>query len=263
MHTIEVEQAVFASSDHGTMKGYQLVAKSAGIDREISGELCRWSPTSFSNDPSKWALNVFPVSQDLTAVTRTVLGGPEYSNRGALQIVTSILLPRLDQLEHYDFDGATFAKTALAMGNLRLPLDLEIGELPKVILPDRPIVDPDLASIPREKDENLERLLDKTSKLIIQSRRVALVGLQDHIDAVSGLLIRLPVPKRKAFSFTTGLTPSVRRPFQAHFLDHVEPKTQRVFDSQDIVVLDSHDDYTVSRRQSAFIPLAKKASCGA
>ena len=34
MSHLKIEQAIFTSADNATMKGYQLVARSAGVDRD-------------------------------------------------------------------------------------------------------------------------------------------------------------------------------------------------------------------------------------
>jgi hypothetical protein len=128
--TTRVEQAIFASSDRGSVKGYQLVAKSSGVDRATSQELCRWAPSQIpSSDPSQWTINYFPVSDDFVAVTRTVLGGPEYSSRGGTQVVTLILILRDEQFLSYGCNSILVAKTALAMGCLKLPSEMTCEQL--------------------------------------------------------------------------------------------------------------------------------------
>ncbi len=122
--TMKVEQAVFASSDRGRMDGYQVIAKSSGVDSRACKELCRWAPTRApSHDPKKWTINYYPVSDDSIAVTRTVLGGPEYSCRGGTQVVTMILLLHNEQFISYDCNSIAVARTALMLGYLRLPLE--------------------------------------------------------------------------------------------------------------------------------------------
>ena len=117
--TTVVDQAVFASSDRGRIKGYQLVSASSGVDRACSQELCRWAPTQFpTDDPDTWTINFFPVSRDLFAVTRTVLGGPEYSGRGGMQVVTLILLLRDDQFAAYGCNPIAVAKNSVDAGVL-------------------------------------------------------------------------------------------------------------------------------------------------
>lgn len=237
--TQQVEQAIFASSNRGRGGGYQVVAKSSGVDRRTCQALCRWTPTlAPSNDPENWTINYFPVSDDSIAVTRTVLGGPEYSCRGGTQVVTLILLLQNEQFMSYGCNAIAVARTALMLGYLRLPLDMACEQLPSALLPDRPIIDKSFPLDPAHQDA-YDDLLDEISDLVMQSRRVAIVGLTEPIDAVAKLLPKLSLEARREFSFTTGLAPSVSRPFQAHFLPEVDVAKRRTLDSQDIVCVNA------------------------
>lgn len=229
MKSFQVEQAVFASSDRGSMKGYQLVARSAGIDRTCGQELCRWAPSQLHcDDDGFWTINFFPVSERSIAITRTVLGGPEYSSRGGIDVVTSILVLDDDSFACYACNAVSLAKTAMSMGHLRLPMDMTRQQLDPVELPGRPIVEP--AELLEEN-----QLLDEVLGLIGDARRVAIIGAAKPLELVDELIPRLSVEERRNFSFTTGLSPAVRRPFRAHFLPHVDAAMQRTLDSQQIV----------------------------
>lgn len=233
---MKVEQAVFASSDRGRMGGYQVIAKSPGVDQGTCKELCRWAPTQApSHDPKQWTINYYPVSDDSIAVTRTVLGGPEYSCRGGTQVVTMILLLRNEQFLSYDCNSIEVARTALMLGYLRLPLNMACEQLPLAELPDRPIIDTSLLIDQDTHDD----LLDEISELVQQSRRVAIVGLAEPIDAVEKLLPKLSVETRRKLSYSTGLAPVVSRPFQAHFLPDVDAARRRTLDLQDIVCVNA------------------------
>lgn len=237
MGVMNVEQAVFASSDRGRIKGYQVVASSAGIDRSMIQELCRWAPTQIpSDDPKDWTINYFPISSDAMAVTRTVLGGPEYSGRGGTQVVTLILVLSDEQFMAYGCNPITVANAALVMGYLRLPLDPDNEALPQAVVPSRPIVELDIENDLGDRDE---KLLDQVTDLVKEMHRVAVVGFQDPIEAVRRIVPRLSVEARRQFSFTTGLTPTVRRPFQLHFLPSADLTRQRSLDAQDIVRIDA------------------------
>lgn len=237
MDSLHVDQAVFASSDRGPVKGYQLVARSAGIDKDSSQELCRWSPTQFpSSDADHWMLGAFRLANGRVAVTRTVLGGPEYSRRGAAQVVTLMLLLHEQQFRHYACNAIAVAKTALALGYLRLSLDSGRSELGKACLPERPIMASPPAFSP-SPDSRSEPMFEQIRRLLSMSRRVAVAGLNKPIDAMARLLDDLPEDARMDLSFTTGLTPSTRRPFQVHFLDSVGHKLHHSLDSQRIVLL--------------------------
>ncbi len=237
MMTMKVEQAVFASSNRGRMGGYQLTAKSSGMDRTTCQELCRWTPTRApSNDPDQWTINSFPISSDSIAVTRTVLGGPEYSCRGGTQVVTLILLLQHEQFLSYGCNSIAVAKTALALGYLRLPLDTACEKLPCAELPARPIASSSFHSSARDAGD---ALLDEISELVMAARRVAIVGLPKPIDAVETLIPKLGDEAKRKFSFTTGLAPVVSRPFQAHFLSEVDLARRRTLQSQDIVCINA------------------------
>lgn len=237
--TQQVEQAVFASSNRGRVRGYQVIARSTGVDRGVCQKLCQWTPTRPpSNDPDNWTINYFPVSDHSIAVTRTVLGGPEYSCRGGTQVVTLILLLKNEQFRSFACNSIAVARTALMLGYLRLPLEMPHEKLPTVMLPDRPIIN---KSIPPDsaQQDSYDDLLGEIRDLVMQSRRVAIVGLAQPIDAVEGLLTKLSVEARRDFSFTTGLAPSVTRPFQAHFLPEADAAQRRTLDAQGIVCVNA------------------------
>ena len=233
MGLMDVEQAVFASSERGGMKGYQLVAKSAGIDRACAQELCRWAPTQMrSDDPADWTINFFPLPPNRVAVTRTVLGGPEYSSRGGTQVVTLILLLNEDQFDVYGCDAIAVAKSAMAMGWMRMPLDLNRAPLPLVELPRYPIF-PDTDADREPSSEAIARAIDSVSS----GQRVAIIGDPRPLESASQVIARLDVPMRRVCSFSTGLAPVVRRPFQIHFLDQTDSTLNRTLDSQSILSL--------------------------
>ncbi|MGV3482850.1 MAG: hypothetical protein ACO1RT_00380 [Planctomycetaceae bacterium] len=234
MKRISSEQAVFTSSDRGPIRGYQLVAKSSGIDRDLSQELCRWAPTRTACEtPDDWTLNCFPATDDLVAVTRTTMGGPEYSGRGGTQVVTLMLVLCAEELESYDFNPVSFARTAMAMGCLRLPLDWEAELLSPVSLPAYPLV----GEVGRRSESHScdeHEWLSQVTSLLEEGRRVAVVGPIDPFAAADRVIRNLPVHRRPNLSFTTGLEPSIRRPFQLHFFESVDSTRQRALDSQNI-----------------------------
>lgn len=241
MNTIQVEQAVFASSDRGSMKGYQLVARSSGIDAVVGQELCRWSPTKFpSHDPQQWTINYYSVNDNCVAVTRTVLGGPEYSGRGGTQVVTLILLLDRQAFMAYGCNPIAVANHALAMGALSLPLNLAHDLLPLATLPSEPIVDPLRCTMhERNADPQCDAVCGQILQLLSQSQRVAVVGLPNPISAMAQLLSKLSPEQRWELCFTTGLTPTAVRPFQLHFLATADAASQRTLDTQNIVRIDA------------------------
>jgi len=236
METMNVEQAVFASSDRGSMKGYQLVSKSSGLDRASSAELSRWSPTRLSGDNlNHWILNCFPICNNSVAITRTVFGGPEYSGRGGTEVVTMLLVLHDEQFAAYGFNPVAVARTAMATGYLRLPLDMTQTLLTPVELPRRPI------TVRRDCGENVdEQVIEKVAKLLDDSHRVAVGGVDQPLDFVDCLVSKMPAESRRHLSFTTGLRPSVNRPFQVHLYSSMESRDKQFLASQDILLINAN-----------------------
>ncbi|QDT07177.1 hypothetical protein K227x_56020 [Rubripirellula lacrimiformis] len=250
MDTMNVDQAVFASSDRGTTKGYQLVSKSIGVDRAIGTALSHWAPTRLpSENVNHWSINAFPVSDDRFAISRTVVGGPEYSGRGGREVVTLFLLLSNEQFAFYEWDAIAVARTAIAMGMLRLPLQIEGDQLPQAMIPSRPIMNSmDLADGQPDEDVN-ESMLDDVIAILNDSRRVALIGLNDPILTATRLVARLPIQARQNFSFTTGLPPSVHRPFHAHFFSSEVTLKQHALEAQKVVCFHAQKKFEQYRSQ--------------
>ena len=233
MTPIDVEQAVFSSSDRGSMKGYQLIAKSAGIDRDAGNELCRWSPTRMIEDqPDHWTINAFPLSGERFAVTRTVVGGPEYSSRGVSQIVTLILVLRDVQFSRYSCNPILVMKTAMAMGGLRLPMDMTETKLPTIELPGEPLHQvPDPA---RLRSADCPEILEDLTRQLAEDRRVAVIGELNPLRMGADLISKLESEQRTKLSFSTGLAPAISRPFQMHFLRQADAPMRHTLASQNI-----------------------------
>ena len=135
---MQVDQAVFTSAITRRARGYQLVSRSRGIEEDVARELWRWSPSHDSligGDPETASLNWFRLTGGQLALSRTFYGGPEYSGRGGLQVITHVLLMRREQLFGYDDDPLAVARAAFALGHLHLKLHYP-SEIPKVDLPD-------------------------------------------------------------------------------------------------------------------------------
>jgi len=256
---MKIQQAIFTSSDRGQIRGYQLVAVSEGIDRSLSRELHVWSPSHLGeDDPAKWTINYFPVSLDHVAVTRTVLGGPEYSSRGGAQVVTLIAVLHNQQFSAYDNNAMLVARTALALGWLRIPCDmpsrLEPMELPDVPLPvsrgsysfsPSQIADPrdrcptiSATSRTTPNDQLDVHVLNSLTERLKNRQRIGIVGARNPLRMVETFIERLPIANRRMFSFTTGLHPTYNRPFQAHFIASASPALVQTLKSEGIMLVD-------------------------
>lgn len=250
---MKIQQAIFTSLDRGQVKGYQLVAKSDDIDRSISRELHRWSPSHLGHaDPSNWTINYFPICDESVAVARTVVGGPEYSSRGGSQVVTIIAVLSNQQFAAYDNNAIYFAETAMALGWLRIPPNMP-ARLEAFDVPAEPFVGSfdhhrlpamqptENRSLARDslrneyRSEILHAGLAREIVAALESRvRLAIVGASHPISLVTQLILALPVPQRRECSFTTGLPPALHRPFQVHFLADSNPVLNQLLKSEGI-----------------------------
>lgn len=251
---MHLQQAVFTSSSRGPIRGYHIVGKSRGIDESLEQTLFRWSPSQMSsNDPANWTINCYPASQQYTAVSRTVLGGPEYSSRGGVQVVTIIALLDQHQFSVYQNNAMLVAQSALALGWFRFPMDLDQQELATMELPDAPfIAEPSLQSVAKRQgeskageehaaapssavnaDEDSARALaEQAAEVVEQGKRVAIIGQQNPRRVAEFLISNLSVDSRSRFSFTTGLPLASHRPFQAQFLQHADALTRRAMQAE-------------------------------
>lgn len=234
---MKIRQAIFTSSDRGPIKGYQLAAISDDMDRTILRELQRWSPSHMDEGaPTKWTINYFPVSDDYVAVTRTILGGPEYSSRGGFQVVTMIAVLENQQFAGYDNNAMLVARTALALGWLRLPSEIP-SRLEAFELPDYPLVTSGTSINATAAAELDVGLLVRLTELLDNDQRFAIVGARNPVEIIESLLEILPVERRRTFSFTTGLLPTLSRPFQAHFLASTTPAMNQSLKSEGITLI--------------------------
>lgn len=214
---IKVEQALFASAERNTVRGYQLVAQSLGIDPAMAIEITRWSPTQLPDDaPRNWTISAWTLASGHVAITRTITGGPEYSDRGGAQIVTMILVLTPEQFRGYDCNAILVARTALTLGYLRYSPTLAAGKLPAVTLPTRPLVRP-AANAWSRLGAAVDSTLAIAAQRVRETQRVAVIGMPDPVIALESLVSRLSLEHRQRLSFTIGLSPSIRRAVQVHF----------------------------------------------
>ena len=236
---MQVDQATFTSAQTHHLQGYHLVSRSHGITSEIASSLSTWGPSHASlAEESRTAssLNVFPVGNGKFALSRTFFGGPEYSSRGGLQVVTRFLVFRSDQLAGYENDFTAIARIALAVGELRL--QSEISErLPMVDFPASSVI----ASAPLQGNQHDDQSpsFAELKHSVQENRRAAVVGCANPLDLMERVIRSVPVQNRLQISFTTGLNPSVHRPFLLHCLPQPNASLQRRLDEQGIVTVNA------------------------
>lgn len=247
MSQLQIEQAIFTSAENATMKGYQLVARSPGIDRDVAQQLCSWSPSNGAVDEDnvdQSVLSTFPLSEQRFAVARTILGGPEYSHRGGTQVYTQILVLREDQYARYQCNAFAVAKTAIILGEMRFRLSAP-KMLPLVTLPDRPLVP--CVAVPHRTMQKYHHvnptdgvrvdMLLQVLQRLQEKQPIAMIGVDDAMTFASHLIEKIPTDERPTISVTTGLQPTLKRPFRLHFLPELDADSHRVFDAMGVACI--------------------------
>jgi hypothetical protein len=225
-----VEQAIFTSVRSRKSQGYHLVGASSGLDDEAVRLLGKWGPSHaslLSSEVDAESFNYHPVNARWHAVSRTVHGGPEYSGRGGLQVFTHFLLVRPDQWEGYDNNPLALARTAQALGYLRLHR-FSNESLPSIQLPDHAI--PNAVRVANPAAVPLHDIL----RVLRLQNRVAILGFADPLPVLALVLKETPRSERLGVSFSTGLRLSVDRDFRIHFAKRADATINAQLASQGI-----------------------------
>lgn len=219
-HSISVGQAVFTSSQENARRGYHLVSRSPKIRNDLAASLSRWGPThgSLLTDAGDGScLNFTPIDKQWTTVSRTIYGGPEYSRRGAWQVVTIILALHHEQLAGYDNNPMMLAHTAMLLGYLRLSASMSSYrndvELPATL--------PSAFSSTEDCESGCIPDLSVPMQLLDRGERIAIVAGQSASATLEKLFEHTPIARRLQLSFTTGLKPSPDRRFRIHLLPFI------------------------------------------
>ncbi len=219
MAQVLVEQAVFSSDNNDRVRGYQIIARSPGVTRDIARELVRWSPSHqaiLSAELNAQCVMCFPVSDRCVAIGRTVYGLPEYSGRGGRETSTRWLVTTREHLEGFANNAWNLWQAARSQGYLQW----SAGD-PEV-LPALPLIAQwGLANAPLTRRYSVE-FVESSARLLNDGRRVAVIGAGECEEILAGVLARLPEARCGEISFGTGLRPSVARPFDLQVLPEVD-----------------------------------------
>jgi hypothetical protein len=233
--TMDIDQATFGAVPGGKIKGYHLLAQTAGISPALGLELTRWAPVQLpANNPGVWLISSWTLSNGHVAIARTVTE-QTLTDNGEPQILTMFLVLRDEQFRAYACNPLAVVRTAVELGWLRGRSDLATGPSSPATLPTTPPTSVMDAIRGRQLENSYGTLLDKVAEGIARRQSVTIIGLNDPVHAVQDLMARLSIDQRRRFSFTTGLSPSIRRPLQMHFLYRPDLACQRILESQNTV----------------------------
>ena len=230
---VSFERGVFTSSGSSSVRGYHLVARSPGIDDDVAQALCQWSPTHdglFDSSLSASALNYFLIGDRHFAISKSMVGGAEYSGRNALQTSTSILVGEREDLSNYGHNPVELARMALSMGLLRLAVDyegrLEVAELSGDCLPG-----------PTASTAASFEIVKMCVGALNSGGRIAIAGATNPIQLLSVIFANISPELRITTSFSTGLKASSFRPFQIQFFAKIDNRLRDFLGHQHIKLL--------------------------
>lgn len=248
---MQIEQINYGSVNRSRMKGYQVIGKSAGVDSSVASAFCQWAPSHNSLDVvgdqstrDAWGLSYFPLLDDHFAVARSIHGGPEYSGRGGLAVMTSALVLSRKQMAHVGYDAIGLSRTALTFGHLILHAGAD-EVLPDVMLPAQllelptPLSDFIDSSEPVLPSHAVRWVARESCSLLRDGRKVMVVGHCDPLPILSLLFDQLKPAERREVSFACGLKSSSRRDFRVQFTSQtMSTKLQRELDRAGVVAID-------------------------
>lgn len=207
-----VQQAVFTSAQSRRGRGYHLVGQSPGVPDSLAERLNHWGPSHDSlihGELEAESISYFPADEGWFILARTGYGGPEYSGRGSLQVVTRLLALRSNHLAGYDCCPLALYRAAASLGHLKL-MFAPTEKLPELELPTRTYLGCTAAS----NAPLHPTLMSNVCRHLRDEGRVAVLNVDQPLSIVSHVLAGLPPEERYWMSFTTGLKPSRHRQFR-------------------------------------------------
>jgi hypothetical protein len=234
-----IEQAVFTSAETGRAGGYQVVAASPGIGEADLRELAAWGPShgslldSGSNGAS---LNFHPLPSGAHCVSRTTPAGWEYSGRGGVRVYTHCLVVPVRVAARFAHNPFALWRAAVANGSVQVCREVP-RRLEAIQLPGRAAA-VDTALLAQLCVNPGAEWMAALVQAAVTSVTLAIVGDLPAEQVIAGLINCLPLDCRPAFSFSTGLTFSSRRPFRVVALSSDRQEQRRVERLYNVAVLD-------------------------
>jgi hypothetical protein len=210
---MRIPQAIFTSVRGKRLEGYQLAARSEEIDEELARDLQTWGPAHDSllhPREGMESINFHPLAAGQWYVlSRTVCSGAEYSGRAGGRVYTQMFLLPLDGLARFANNPFLVLRALRAAGRLIVHDDVPdtLRSLRLVGRAAEHETDDARNQVPSSTLGALERALR-------ESRSVAVLGVKEAEPWFSALFRRLGVDDRLHTSFSTGLKPSLGRPFK-------------------------------------------------
>ncbi len=238
-----IEQAIFTSVRSGRNEGYQLAAASPGVTMADKQELAQWGPGHDAlYDPRGTAesINCHRMGSGCQCVSRTVLAGREYSGRGGYRVYTHFFLIPEPLSQRFSYHPFRIMEALIVSGRADVlkPVPDQLGTASLV------------GRSTTAKTAEIERLCqllgpEKLAALLNAALRCETLGVSSPVPAhrlFAVLLDLLPPMHRRAFSWTTGLRVSPRRPYRLAALPNDRDEQRQAVRLMHLTVLDLHAD---------------------
>lgn len=234
-----IEQAIFTSTETDRGSGYQLAATSPGIDAADLHDLRVWGPSHDSlvnAGGDAVSINFHPLSSGAYCVSKTTPAGSEYSGRSGQLIYTQCLVVPAEVLLRFSNNPFALLKAAFAQGSLCVHEQLPNQLAPFSLVGKAAAVD--LSLLGQLVTEPGPQWLGALVERAISSTTIVLLAERGRERLIAGLMNALPVECRTAFSFSTGLKPSPRRPFRVIGLPDMAGDTSHALRRPDVNVFE-------------------------
>jgi hypothetical protein len=208
-----VQQALFSSVQAGENEGYQIAGHSAEVDANTRRELTAWGPSHDSLQPGAsetGSINGHTLADGRYCLSLTRITSDEYSGRGA-NVATWLLIATADAFSLCGHHPLRLLESALAAGWTRVDAAQEISLIGRSEPVHLEGVAEACSVFPAE---TLAALVDNATG----SKPLGVLLDHDQRLLIDSLFSLLPIGERASVSFTTGLLPSAKRPFQLHVL---------------------------------------------
>lgn len=209
-----VEQAIFTSIRGDRLAGYQLAARSGGIDDALAQELSNWGPAHDAVETrlARTSVNVHPLGEEWICIAYTQLAGQEYSGRGGARVYTHSFLLPLEALEPFHFNPFVILRAFRGAGRTQPrrepPAVLEAFDLIGRASLSATTTVAQLAA--QVGDQTCEKLL----WALAAGQPVYIAGDEPLDGVIEAALQLLPEEDRSSLSLSTALRLSPRRPFR-------------------------------------------------
>src|SRR5262245_21384533 len=209
---MRIPQAIFTSVRGKRLDGYQLAARSEEVDDDLARDLQAWGPAHDSLLHARdgiESINFHPLAAGKWYVlSRTVCSGAEYSGRAGGRVYTQMFLLPPEGLARFANNPFLVLRALRAAGRL-----VVYDDVPDAVRSLR-LVGRAAEQETDERNQMSSGSLTALERALRESHSVAVMGIKEAEPWFSALFRRLGVHDRLQTSFSTGLKPSLGRPFK-------------------------------------------------